>query len=210
MNDTTVQAAPEWGAFRRWYILIAALLAALLLLLWLLGYGPGGSACKLPAAPVAVAPAAVTAPPVVAAAPAVMPAAAPAVVATPPPPAPVATPAPVTAAVAAAVTAPPAARVYFGLDRTALPGDVENTLGRVVGYLKANSGAKASIAGFHDPSGAQAHNEELALNRARAVRGQMEKMGIANDRLVMQMPAATTGTGPPREARRVEVAVQAP
>ncbi len=198
MNDTTVQAAPEWGAFRRWYLVIAALLAALLLLLWLLGYGPGGSACKLPAASVAPLAAAPLAAPAVTAAPAVV-AAAPAVAA-------VAAP----AAVAAATAMPPAARVYFGLDKTALPADAESTLSQVVAYLLANRGAKASVSGFHDPSGDKAHNEELALNRARVVRGQLEKMGIANDRVVMQKPAATTGTGPPAEARRVEVAVQAP
>ena len=154
MNDTTLQAAPEWGAFRRWYYLIAGLLAALLLLLWLLGYGPGGSACKLAAASVAAAP--VTAPLVQAAPPAV--AAAPVAAA-------VLAPAP---AVAAAL--PPAARVYFGVNKTALPADVDKTLAAVVAYLLANVSAKASISGFHDPSGNQAHNEELALNRARAVR----------------------------------------
>ena len=191
MNNTTLQAAPEWGAFRRWYFIVAALLAALLLLLWLLGYGPGGSACKLPAAPVAAAPVAAA---VVAAAPAVV---APPVAAT-------------VAAPTSAAAMPPAARVYFGLDKTALPADVDKTLAALVAYLKANGSAKASLSGFHDPSGDQAHNEELALNRARAVRAQLEKLGVANDRVVMQKPMATTGTGAPQEARRVEVSVQAP
>jgi outer membrane protein OmpA-like peptidoglycan-associated protein len=192
MNDTTVQAAPEWGAFRRWYFLIAALLAALLLLMWLAGYGPGGSACKVPTLPVA----AVEAPAPVVAAPAPAPA-----------PAPVAAPA---APVAAAVAPPPAANVYFGLDKTDLPGDVDQTLTQVVTYLKANDGAKALLSGFHDPSGDKAHNASLALNRARAVRAQLAKMGIADDRVVMAKPAETTGTGAPREARRVEVSVQVP
>lgn len=193
MNDTTVQAAPQWSAFRRWYFLIAALLAALLLLMWLLGYGPGGAACKLPAAPVAVAPviAAPVAAPVVAAVPAVA--------------APVAAPAPM-----AAVSLPPAAQVYFGLNKTDLPADVDKTLAEVATYLKAEGGAKAQISGFHDPSGDQAHNAELALNRARAVRAQLDKLGIANDRVTMQKPTATTGTGPASEARRVEVTVQVP
>lgn len=194
MNDTTLQAAPEWGAFRRWYFLIAALLAALVLLLWLLGYGPGGAKCKLPAASVA---AAEVAAPVVAA-----PAAAPVTT-------PAAAPTPALApAVAAAL--PPAARVYFGLNRTALPADVDKTLAEVVSYLKGNGGAKALVSGFHDPSGNQAQNEELALNRARAVRDQLDRLGIPNDRVEMAKPAVTTGTGTPREARRVEVSVQAP
>jgi outer membrane protein OmpA-like peptidoglycan-associated protein len=199
MNDTSVHASPEWGTFRRWYFWIAGLLALLLALSWLMGYGPGGKACALPT-------------PVVAAAPVV--------VAPPPPPAPVVevAPPPVVAApvvaapvvAAAPVVVPPAARVYFGLDKTGLPGDVDKTLAEVVSFLKANAGAKASIAGFHDPSGDMAHNLDLAKNRAVNVRNQLQSFGIEADRIVMQKPAQTTGTGAPREARRVEVGVMMP
>jgi K(+)-stimulated pyrophosphate-energized sodium pump len=80
----------------------------------------------------------------------------------------------------------------------------------VVDYLKANQGAKASISGFHDPSGKKARNEELALNRARSARGALERAGIARERIVMQKPQVTTGSGGAAEARRVEVAVQLP
>ncbi len=205
MNDISMQTAPEWGAFRRWYFLVAAALAALLLLMWLLGYGPGGSACKLPAAP------AVSAAPAPAAAPVPAPAPAPATVVTPAPAVVVAAAAPAAAPAAMAkVVTPPAARVYFGLNKTELPGDVDKTLTDVVAYVKANGGSKASISGFHDPSGDRAHNEALAFNRARAVRDQLDKLGVAGDRVVMQKPAASTGTGPPREARRVEVSVLNP
>ncbi len=211
MNDTSLKAAPEWAAFRRWYFVIAALLASLLLLLWLAGYGPGGTRCQLPAAPVAAAPAvAAPAPATPAAPPAAAPPAA-TVAATP------TAAATVTAAASVAATPPvaaaspvPAARVYFGLDKTALPRDVDQTLAEVVAYLKANGSAKALVSGFHDPSGNPAHNEELALNRARAVRAQLDKLGIPNDRVEMAKPAVTTGTGVAREARRVEVSVRLP
>lgn len=173
---------PQWPSFSRWHNTVSWLLAALLGLLWLAGYGPGGAACKpLPTIPAISAPSAPSIPPVAAAP------------ATPP------------AAIAAGI---PAARVYFGLDRTELPGDTDKSLAAVVAYLKANPGAKAILSGFHDPSGNRAHNEELALNRARGVRGALGAAGIAEDRVVMQKPVETTGTGASDEARRVEVAIQ--
>ncbi len=212
MNDTTVQASPSWGTFRRWYLWVAALLALLLGLLWLSGYGPGGAACKLPMsvaaasvvpavpalAPVAPVPPVEAPAPVAAAAPAVTPATMPAAV---PPPEPV---------VAKSVPVPPAARVLFGLSRTALPADVDSALSEVVSFLKRYPDSKVALAGFHDPSGNQAANEELALNRARAVRTRLDQLGIAVERVVMQKPAETTGSGPAAEARRVEVTVQMP
>ncbi len=193
--SATLGFAPEWNNFRRWWITVAVLLALLLLLLWFAGYGPGGAACKrammggaacdvpAAAAPAVVAPAA----PVVAAAPVI--AAAP--------------------AVAAAAALPPAAKIYFALDKSVVPADTSDTLKAVVAYLKANPKAKALVSGFHDPTGSRARNEELALNRARAVRSALERAGIANDRVMMQKPTVTTGDGPPEEARRVEVAVRA-
>jgi K(+)-stimulated pyrophosphate-energized sodium pump len=200
--SATLGFAPEWNQFRRWWITIAVLLALLLLLLWFAGYGPGGAACKramLAGAacdvPVGSAPAAMPA------APAVAPAVAPVVAAA----APVIAAAPAVAAVQAL---PPAAKIYFALDKSVVPADTGDRLKAVLAYLKANPKSKAVISGFHDPTGSRARNEELALNRARAVRSALERSGIANDRVMMQKPTVTTGDGPPEEARRVEVAVR--
>ena len=43
---SSLDFSPEWNGFRRWYWIVAALLALLLLLLWFTGFGPGGSKCK--------------------------------------------------------------------------------------------------------------------------------------------------------------------
>jgi K(+)-stimulated pyrophosphate-energized sodium pump len=198
---SSLDFSPEWNGFRRWYWIVAALLALLLLLLWFTGFGPGGSKCKQAMAgycadnaPVVAAPApaaVVATPAVVAAAPAAV-AAAPAAVAA----------APVAAAL-------PAAVVYFAKDKFDMPIGADQKLVDVVGYLKANSNAKAVLSGFHDPSGNLAHNEELALNRARSVRASLEAAGIVKERVVMQKPAVTAGGGAPEEARRVEVSVRA-
>lgn len=178
---------------------VAILLALLLLGLWLLGYGPGGSKCQ-PAAVAAMAPP--VAPPVQAALPPVEPA-------TAPPVAVAAAGAAATATTAAlkTVTSVPAAKLYFAVDKTDLPDTTNATLAKVVAYLKANSDAKASVSGFHDPSGSAARNEELALNRARAVRGALDQLGIPKERVMMQKPQVTSGSGTPAEARRVEVSV---
>lgn len=200
-------ASSEWNSFKRVYWTVAAVLAFLLLMSWIAGFGPGGRACKIPgmagsSTPPAARAAAAPVPKPSAAAEAPKAAAA-AVVAAP-------SAAVATAVAPAPVAPPPAAKLYFALDKTALPQNTVAALLPVVEYLKANDGAKASISGFHDPTGRRARNEELALNRARAARGALERAGIARDRIVLQKPQVTTGSGGTAEARRVEVAVQTP
>lgn len=129
----------------------------------------------------------------------------------PPPPAPVEAPAPAPALApqpAAAPAAPPAAKLYFEVGKAALPKDASDTLKPIVTFLGANAASKAVISGFNDPTGNKAQNEELAKNRAKAVRESLKAAGIAEDRIVMQKPTETTGTGDAAEARRVEVSVQ--
>jgi K(+)-stimulated pyrophosphate-energized sodium pump len=187
---TTNQSGSSASGLHFW---VALLLALLLAAMWLMGYGPGGANCKPAAASDVAAPVAAAAAPV-------------AVAPTPAPtPAPAPEPAPVVAAAPAAAI--PAAKVYFDLDKTNLPKDVDATLADVVAYLKGNADAKAKISGFHDPSGNKAHNEDLAKNRAIAVRGALDKAGIPEARIIMDKPAETTGSGEPKEARRVEVSI---
>jgi outer membrane protein OmpA-like peptidoglycan-associated protein len=190
--DSTYHLSPaSLRTWHRWHLLVALALAALLLLLpWLFGIGPnswrdclGGS---VTGATHDSAPAVVSAP-------------APTVTQATPPAAPV---------VAPAADALPVARVYFALDKFDLPADTGGTLAEVIAYLKANPAARALVSGFHDPRGNTSANQELAHNRARAVRGALEAAGIAVARIVMDKPQETTGTGPNDEARRVEVRVQ--
>ncbi len=206
MSNSVTNQPSAWAAFRRWYYIIAALMALALGLMWLLGHGPGGSSCKV-AAPIAVAPAAAVAPVVAMPAPVVaaVPAAAASVVAAAPAPAPVVVAA---APAAAALVGVPSANVYFASDRFKLPQGTKKTLGEVVAYLKKNDGAKVHLSGYHDPSGNTTYNEALAQNRARAVRGALQAMGVARDRVVMEKPTVTTGSGDPKEARRVEARIK--
>ncbi|MGL5001455.1 MAG: sodium-translocating pyrophosphatase, partial [Casimicrobium sp.] len=91
--------------------------------------------------------------------------------ATPAPAAASAPPAVAPAAPAAApATKPAAAKLYFASGKIDTPPDAAKMLEPVIAYLKANKDAKAAISGFHDSTGNQATNEELAKNRAKAVR----------------------------------------
>jgi K(+)-stimulated pyrophosphate-energized sodium pump len=141
------------------------------------------------------APAVVSAPAVTAAAPAAV-AAAPAVTAAAPAPA------------AAPATKPAAAKLYFASGKIDTPPDAAKMLEPVIAYLKANPTAKAAISGFHDSTGSVATNEELAKNRAKAVRELLKGAGIDEARAELKKPEVVQGGADNQEARRVEVSIQ--
>jgi Bacterial protein of unknown function (DUF937)/OmpA family len=101
-----------------------------------------------------------------------------------------------------------AATVYFDVDQSALPAGGEAALSSVIVYLQENPGTTAVISGYHDPTGDQAANEELATNRAGSVRDALVAAGIEESRIDMQKPTVTTGGGTLEDARRVEVTVR--
>lgn len=189
------------STFRSLYGPVAIVLALLLGGLWTMGYGPGGSACRVPS--VAALPdlpgagqaatsgvtSGVTSGATSGASLA----------------APVA-PAVVQAALVSAL--PLAQKLYFAPSSTQVGSDAKAKLDKIVAYLKANNDAMVVLSGFHDAKGNQAGNEELALNRARAVRMLLEEMGIPRERVEMAKPAVTTGAGDDQEARRVEVSIK--
>jgi K(+)-stimulated pyrophosphate-energized sodium pump len=115
---------------------------------------------------------------------------------------------PMAAAAAAGGIAPAVAKVYFASGAKTLPADSAKTLEAVIAYSKVNAAAKVTISGFHDTTGDKAKNEELAKERAKAVREALKAGGIAEDRVEMKKPESVAGTGDNAEARRVEVAVK--
>jgi K(+)-stimulated pyrophosphate-energized sodium pump len=117
-----------------------------------------------------------------------------------PAPAPAAEPAP-----AAAI--PSLAKLYFEVGNNDLPNDAGETMKPIIEYLKANATSKAVISGYHDPTGDKAQNEVLAKNRAKAVLEALKTAGIEEERIVMQKPQETAGSGNDAEARRVEVSI---
>ena len=102
----------------------------------------------------------------------------------------------------------PQATVYFDVDQSALPAGSDTALSAVIDHLRANPGSTAVISGYHDPTGDQAANEELAKNRAGSVRDALMAAGIEETRITMDKPVVTTGDGSLEDARRVEVTVR--
>ncbi|MBO9649179.1 MAG: OmpA family protein [Variovorax sp.] len=66
-------------------------------------------------------------------------------------------------------------------------------------------GKKALVSGFHDTTGDPALNDELAKKRAQMVRDVLVGLGCPPDKVQMERPEVTTGSGNDAQARRVEV-----
>ena len=71
-----------------------------------------------------------------------------------------------------------------------------------------SEGKRAVLSGFTDASGDPAKNEELAKQRAFAVRDALKAAGVAEDKIELKKPEQLTGSGDAAQARRVEVALQ--
>ncbi|WP_295642009.1 sodium/proton-translocating pyrophosphatase, partial [uncultured Methylibium sp.] len=68
-------------------------------------------------------------------------------------------------------------------------------------------GKKAVVSGFHDSTGDPAKNEELAKQRALAVRDALKAAGVAEDKVELKKPEQLNA-GDAAEARRVEVKLE--
>ena len=97
-------------------------------------------------------------------------------------------------------------KFYFASGSADLAPGAADALGDVVKGVAA--GPTAVISGYHDTTGDPAQNEELAKQRALAVRDALKALGIGDDKLDLKKPEVTTATGSNAEARRVEVSLQ--
>ena len=98
--------------------------------------------------------------------------------------------------------------LYYEVGSAMPPADAEAQLADVLGKLRDDRGAVARISGFHDPSGDLATNEALAKERAEGVAHWLEAQGVSPDRIALDKPLVTEGSGPAQESRRVEVTVE--
>ncbi len=173
MNNSTSDT--HLAAYHRWSRILAILLAVLLALLWLMGFGPNrANCCGATAQSLAPAPA-----------PAPVPAPAPA-------PAPVPVPAPTTAtpAVAAEPVATPAApagarlgcdkllsaKVGFETGSSQLTEAGKQALDGMLACLAKG----ANVVGHTDNVGGDASNQMLSVNRANTVAKYLSSMGVSN------------------------------
>ena len=112
-----------------------------------------------------------------------------------------------TATTAPAMAPVAVAQIFFPRANASLPKTVGRSLAGVVKYLNANASATVTVAGFHDSYGDQARNAELARRRAQAVAGVLERQGIDKQRIALQKPEKSLGSGRAAQARRVDVRV---
>ena len=101
--------------------------------------------------------------------------------------------------------------VYFGVGSSALPSGAEAGLQTLLDALKTNATAKLVISGYHSATGELASNQELAKQRAFAVRDVLKSgAGVDEARVVLEKPQSAQANlaGEDPEARRVEVMVK--
>jgi photosynthetic reaction center cytochrome c subunit len=100
--------------------------------------------------------------------------------------------------------------LYFGVGSAALDGAQAGGVAKLVAYLAANPQKRALISGYHSASGQLAANQELAKQRAFAVRDKLAAAGVPAARLVLAKPLQTEAniSGEDPAARRVEVTVR--
>jgi len=92
---------------------------------------------------------------------------------------------------------------YFATGSADLAPGAAEALAMVIKGVEG--GRKAVVSGFHDATGDAAINEELAKKRAQMVREVLAGLGVPAEKIDLQKPAVTAGSGNNAEARRVEV-----
>jgi K(+)-stimulated pyrophosphate-energized sodium pump len=97
-------------------------------------------------------------------------------------------------------------KFFFVVGRTEIAGGAAEALADVAKGVA--EGKKAVVSGYTDASGDPVQNEELAKQRAFAVRDALKAAGVAEDKIELKKPEQLTGSGDPAQARRVEVALQ--
>ncbi len=100
------------------------------------------------------------------------------------------------------------ARILFDSGSAVVPSDTSVRMSGVLGTLGAEPGTHVRVSGFHDASGDAAANEALAKQRAEAIQQWLVVNGVSVERITLDKPAQTTGSGNADEARRVDVVVE--
>ena len=92
---------------------------------------------------------------------------------------------------------------YFATGSADLAPGAAEALAAVIKGVQ--DGRKAVVSGFHDTTGDPAINEALAGKRAAMVRDVLVGLAVPANKIDLQKPAVTAGSGNNAEARRVEV-----
>jgi K(+)-stimulated pyrophosphate-energized sodium pump len=115
-------------------------------------------------------------------------------------------PAPTASDVASFVVDHEVVKFYFATGKADLAAGADAALAAVA--KGASAGKKAVVSGYTDATGDPAKNEELAKQRAFAVRDALKAAGVAEDKIELKKPEVVSGGGDDAAARRVEVTLQ--
>jgi len=102
-------------------------------------------------------------------------------------------------------------KLYFDFNQYEITAETKSALNDMVEMLKNNTSLSISIEGHTDNVGTEAYNDNLSINRSRAVLGYLMKKGVSKSRVSIKgfgykKPAAPNTTDQNRSLnRRVEV-----
>lgn len=97
-------------------------------------------------------------------------------------------------------------KFYFATGKADIASGAGEALGSVAKGV--GEGKTAVVSGYTDATGDPARNEELAKQRAFAVRDALKAAGVAEDKIELKKPEQITASGANAEARRVEVTLR--
>lgn len=97
-------------------------------------------------------------------------------------------------------------KFYFATDSAELAAGADDALANVVRIANQRD-KKLAVAGFHDSTGDNALNAELAKRRAFVVRDAIVVLGVNTANIELRKPEQTQADGSNPEARRVDVSV---
>lgn len=92
---------------------------------------------------------------------------------------------------------------YFARNSADIAPGAAEALAAVIQGVEA--GRKAVVSGYHDTTGDAQVNDQLAKLRAETIRDVLTGLGVPADKLRLERPPVTVGSGNDAEARRVEV-----
>ena len=107
-------------------------------------------------------------------------------------------------------------KLLFTTDSAVLKPEAVEMVAKLGGILAKYPEDRIRIAGFTDSTGTVAHNEELSLRRAKAVRDVLQERGVKAEQMMVQgmgpqRPVASNGTAAGRaQNRRVELHIDVP
>ena len=82
-------------------------------------------------------------------------------------------------------------QVLFSSNRAELDAESKAVLDHQVDWLKKNPHRKVVIQGYADPRGTEAHNMNLGMKRADAVKAYLVKSGVNPDQIAVTSKGAT-------------------